>query len=463
MKMILRQKIWLSVVVVANLALWVAPSNVVELIARDRQTLLGRYSREHFTWIIFVGAISIVSLYIDRARGDEYKKRWFRVIAGVVVFVTSLVLADSLLQSPERAHYIRDGVLYHRPPNGTFEFHFEDKPLAYRTYPNVRPGYGSVSGTCRTDARGFRNASTPDRADIVILGDSFAEGSNVRDENVWPFLLASRLGRNVVNLGMSGYGPGEYVAALERYGLPLRPRVVLCMVYEGNDFRRSNVARDGSAVSLSKRLKTYIKQSPIREAIDRLLISTLGPVNCHGTIRGAEILNWLPVASPTAADARYYAFGPEKLRDLYQSREAFASDRHWSNVRSQLSRIAKLCEKADARFVLVFAPTKAHVVLPPLSDKLPASDVRAFTAMSYKGTLPEPRLFVRNLVSWADGREQVLRAWCDSKAVQFISLTEPLRAATEHGVQTYYTYDQHWTPDGHTIVAGRLADVLRDD
>ena len=47
MKLIVRQKIWLAVVIVTNLLLWIIPSDVVELIARDRQTLLGRYSRGH--------------------------------------------------------------------------------------------------------------------------------------------------------------------------------------------------------------------------------------------------------------------------------------------------------------------------------------------------------------------------------------------------------------------------------
>ena len=49
MKLIPRQKIWLVVVMATNLARWLIPSDVVEQIARDRHTMLGRYSRQHFT------------------------------------------------------------------------------------------------------------------------------------------------------------------------------------------------------------------------------------------------------------------------------------------------------------------------------------------------------------------------------------------------------------------------------
>ena len=48
------QRISLGVVGFVNAVLWAIPSNVVEQIARDRQTMMGRYSRTHFVWIVGV-------------------------------------------------------------------------------------------------------------------------------------------------------------------------------------------------------------------------------------------------------------------------------------------------------------------------------------------------------------------------------------------------------------------------
>ena len=461
MKLIPRQKIWLTIVIVANLALWVIPSDVAELVAKDRQTLLGRYSREHFAWIMFAAVFSVVSLYVDWSTGETYKKRWFQVIAVLIVIMPSIVLIDFLLRTPERLHYIREGVSYHRPPNGTFEYQFEDKPEAYRTYPNVRPGYGTLRGTCTTDNRGFRNAGTLEKADIVVLGDSFAEGSNVPDGVVWPVLLAEKLGADSVNLGMSGYGPGDYVESLRNYGLSLKPRIVLCMLYEGNDFRAAGTALADEKTTLSRRLKKYFKQSPLKDGLDKLVIRTLGPVNSTGSIRGAEIVDWLPVAVPEGPKAKYYAFTPDKVRDLYEDADEFAGGRHWRNLKHRLEEMAALCRQDGCRFVVTYAPTTAHVVLPLAVDKLAAANLRAFTAISYRGDLPDADTFLAKLLSSIDARENVVASWCQEAAIPFVGLTHSLRRAVADGVQAYYSYDQHWTPDGHAIVAEHLAASLK--
>ena len=47
MKITTGQKLFVLGVLLVNAGVWIVPSDVVELMARDRQTLLGRYSREH--------------------------------------------------------------------------------------------------------------------------------------------------------------------------------------------------------------------------------------------------------------------------------------------------------------------------------------------------------------------------------------------------------------------------------
>lgn len=81
MKLIRRQKIWLTIIIVVNLALWIIPSDVVEQIARDRHVLLGRYSRAHFSWIVGMLIFSAISFYVDWSTGQTYQRRWFQVLA----------------------------------------------------------------------------------------------------------------------------------------------------------------------------------------------------------------------------------------------------------------------------------------------------------------------------------------------------------------------------------------------
>ena len=462
MKLIPRQKIWLAIIVVVNLVLWIIPSDVVEQIARDRHTMLGRYSREHFYWIISFFIFSWVSFYVDWSTGQTYKKRWFQVIATLVFLVPVLGVVDYLLRSPEKAHYAKDSFAYHRPANFEVSVRFEDRPEARRTYPNAPKGYDPIDCTLRTDARGFRNRTALEQCDVVILGDSFAEGSSVSNEHTWAVRLAEISGLSVYNLGMSGYDPLHYLESLKRYGLGLKPRYVLCCLYEGNDFRSAKTDRKRLKPSFSKRMKSYFKQSPILGGLDHWMINTFGPINCDGSVRGVEVLDWLPLAIPAGPEANHYAFAPKQLRDLYESREEFSQDKHWLNPRGQLREMNRLCEEAGCHLVVVFAPTKAHVMMPVLGDRLPADKVRAFMALRYKKPLPEPDRFLATLLERAEARESVVGEWCAREGIGLVSAKDALRKAAVGGKQVYFTYDQHWTPLGHDAVAGAVHRYLTE-
>lgn len=460
--MIRRQKIWLAIVIVTNLALWLTPSDVVDEIACQRHVMLGRYSRTHFVWNVGVLMISLVSFYIDWSTGVRYKRRWFQVIATSMLAIPTLMVLDYLLRTPDVEHYVRDGVAYHRPAEREFRQVFVDQPEPQRSYPVVPSGYGSIECALRTDRRGYRNRTDLETYDVVVLGDSFAEGSNVSDEDPWPARLVSGSGLTVYNLGMSGYDPLHYLESLRETGLALKPRVVLCLIYEGNDFRSIKSDEKRRHPSLSSRLKEYVGRSPIIGAIDKRLIDTFGPINSTGRLSDPSKIDWLPLGLPPGPDARFYAFEPKQLRDLYESREEFMAGKHWLNSRSRIDEMNKLCREAGCQFVLVFAPTKAHVTLPMAADKHIPEKVRAFTAISYKEKLPEAQEFLRNLLENIDAREDVVGDWCRREEIPFVGLTAALREAVLQGKQVYFTYDQHWTPDGHEVVARAIHHFLAE-
>jgi hypothetical protein len=89
-----------------------------------------------------------------------------------------------------------------------------------------------------TDARGVRNRwPWPERADIVVVGDSLVFGYGVADHEAWPARLASAIpGAQIVNLGLIGAGPQQYLRVFETFGLPLRPRLVVVGLFPQNDF-----------------------------------------------------------------------------------------------------------------------------------------------------------------------------------------------------------------------------------
>ena len=87
------------------------------------------------------------------------------------------------------------------------------------------------------DANGFRNPADADAADVVVIGDSFIEGLHVEAPELMTARLAEALGRSVVNLGRTGYGPQQERNVLVRHGLDLAPKTCVWAFYEGNDLQ----------------------------------------------------------------------------------------------------------------------------------------------------------------------------------------------------------------------------------
>jgi len=88
----------------------------------------------------------------------------------------------------------------------------------------------------KTDKYGFNNLKhvNYNNLDIIILGDSFAEGQAVNQiENLSSNL--NKYGYKTISLGKSANGPLTSYATLKEYVLDLKPKIVLWLFFEGND------------------------------------------------------------------------------------------------------------------------------------------------------------------------------------------------------------------------------------
>jgi hypothetical protein len=121
----------------------------------------------------------------------------------------------------------------------------------------------------RTDEHGFRNPPGIDRADVVFIGDSFTEAGPMPEKDTFVHRVATTSGLRTVNLGRSHYGAQQEEIVLERYGLAYRPRVVVWVLFEGNDLhdahRFAEWQRDPSAPR--SLLERYATASPILTGI----------------------------------------------------------------------------------------------------------------------------------------------------------------------------------------------------
>jgi hypothetical protein len=125
-----------------------------------------------------------------------------------------------------------------------------------------------------TDEFGFNNPigqHVPDTIDVALVGDSMVHGTTVEpSENLAGWLRRS--GYKVLNLGQGGSGPLIELGILGEYALPLRPKRIVWLLYEGNDF--INLANE-LGVDLLVRYLDEPAQQRLRERQDEITPSLL--------------------------------------------------------------------------------------------------------------------------------------------------------------------------------------------
>jgi lysophospholipase L1-like esterase len=119
-----------------------------------------------------------------------------------------------------------------------------DPELGWKYEPNqkVRQRSQDFDVAVQIDGSGHRIAGprspgTSARKPLaVFVGDSLTFGWGVEAAEAFPFLLRHRLGVEVADLGVAGYGTDQSYLNLKRHGLPLRPTLVV-YAFCGNDLR----------------------------------------------------------------------------------------------------------------------------------------------------------------------------------------------------------------------------------
>jgi len=455
-----------SLILLSVLAgLWAVESDLTYNVAQQRAILLGRYTLEKTILLLVLTPLLLAGFFQlckkPSVRPRNGRMAVFKGVSLLLAVLISVVIADLALRMGSNKHYQGDAESYHRVPGKVYRGVFRDRPEFAFSYPNALPGYPEVPYVLTVDRRGFRNPVEHDRYDWIVLGDSFAEGSSVSDEDIWPALLAGKRNVRIYNLGMSGGSPVTYLDTLETFGPELKPRVALYMLYEGNDLRDSNFrARKLEApkkTSLSDRL---FKASPLRRVMKESLQRMLGPVgskrfagdpSVHRPGHRMYPVAWLPVEIP--AEGGYgYTFDVKRLEQHYLTEDEFRATRAFAESTRLLKETVDRCRELGIELVFIYAPDTPHVVIEDVLERVPPEQLHAFMATRIKA-LPGPDELVAALREGTRVRERVFETVCRELEIPFLSLTEPLREKTRDGVRTYYVYDQHWTPEGHRVVA----------
>jgi hypothetical protein len=318
----------------------------------------------------------------------------------------------------------------------------------------------SGSWTLRTDDRGFPNtdSSLLERADVVVLGDSFMQGVLVEPEESFPARLAAQTRRRVLNLGVAGWDAYQYPIALRQYGLRAKPRVVVVGIFGTNDWN-ARFPRYAEA-RRERGLKDY-REFLEAQARERRAMGTPGvfglPERLYRRAFLPSALGALLDPSRQGVAGQHYeelmlAGQPVRLRlaDALRLWRAIDPERLVAEHRAGVEQLGRSIEElrstaaaAGARLVIVYVPTMEEVYLPLVDAESPLWG-------------PTPKDGVLE-------KFKRLRAVVTSLArpQELLDLTEPLGSLARRGENLYWIHDPHWNRRGNAAVATIVAHHLR--
>jgi len=342
----------------------------------------------------------------------------------------------------------------------------DDAELVYRPNP-AHPDH---------DDWGFRNEQVPERADIVVLGDSQTYGAGVLRSEAWPKQLAAVSDKTVYSISCGGHGPTQSLMLLDK-ALELEPDWVVEAVYAGNDlFDCYHLVHGmGGLPDLATRDEQARAEIAAAEARETLLgqvtrVSGAASTGLKGWLRDHSRLYGLARAtrdalrgpvdgtdwpSMVAAAARSggrdeafqlsaeirTTFTPAyRLCALDQSDPRLLEGRRI--MEECLRRMQARVEQAGARFVVLLVPTKELVF-------------REVVRQSGYGSETFRRVTNNELTFW-----DALRKSLQARGIAHVDALPALRAQVQQSLAPYpMSNDGHPNPVGHRAIAECVLEV----
>jgi len=413
-------------------------------IAADPGSEIGGYWFELFLAHVAVSYLALLACYVVLGR-----RLWKRRLGRALLNVGAIVLAVLIVELPAALGWLDYRVLLvpkmtggPGPHNRRLDAQLIAVRPAHDHYIERQPG-DDVFGLAipitriyeteyRFDKNGFRNPSDLDRAKVVLLGDSFAEGYKTPQEEICATQLGRLLGLEVANLAQCDFGPRQELVTLQRFGVKLSPDMVVWFFYEGNDLHDigeyDRVMRDWEGFVQED--NGFRNRCFSLNALE-ILAFRLDQLRSRESDLARRRSGVLP--HPTATQQKTIYFGTPPYA-LSQNELGLLAKLH-----EILLAADRLCEQHGIRFVVANVPVKLRVY----------RDLCRFPEDS------EVTQWVLNDVP------QRLQRWCQEVDVPYIDLTPALQAAAGSGKPVYLPDDMHWSAQGHGVVAEEIAKFVR--
>lgn len=329
------------------------------------------------------------------------------------------------------------------------KFRIKDDTIHHALQPNVKAieEWGGRSYPLFTNSLGFRDssprevASSIDAPRLLLMGDSFTEGSGVTWEESFAGLLQDRFkDRNVevLNSAVSSYAPAVYYA--------LAHKLIVTLEY------------DVDAVMV------FLDQSDVKNSADWYRVSDDMHVYEEGQAAGSRQVftskSWIRENSLTVQftyllrDYVQYQLKRFTVSDVYSEKQNFVDTNLWADRVANVDEVHWCDTSVDHPEWRKDGMAYAKKYMTGLAELLSDKNI-PLTLVIY----PWPANILK-----ADTTQACSDFWVDwgaANQVDVITLfdafsknTDPWQTISEY----FIPYDVHWNPAGHAFVADAVAD-----
>lgn len=294
--------------------------------------------------------------------------------------------------------------------------YISDSELGFKLKPNYRGYFKEIDFNTEfnTNAQGFRGPdfNILDKNVIFIIGDSFAAGSGVEENETSSYYLQQELKDKykIYNLGVPGYSQRQHVVQLENMLPVYNPKIILAYLYTGNDITDNcaDLPDIEKGTSTYEKLKYTIKRSQLIVLIYRKLI--------------------VPFKYPQ--NLNFYINDPN-VEECYEK------------TKEHIKKMQEAASKYNAILIIIIIPREAQTVKEKKEDLIEWYD----NFESY-----DPVKFDLDIVN-----KEILKT-CNELDIECFDLTSVFKE--KDGESLLYLKDSHWNREGHKFASEEIAKYL---
>ncbi len=329
--------------------------------------------------------------------------RFNKLMTGFLIILALLILSEISLRIS--AHFNQTGFLYDRSYLGK-----KPTPFSYQ--------YGF-----QLNSKGFKGKEfgpyTVNDFKIVAIGDSFTFAAVPQPQSyihlIEQNLHISSPGIQVLNLGIPGASPEDYLSMFVHEGLQYRPNMLLLTLFIGDDIIQSPPQKWREKLHISK-LFSYVKEHYKNRV--PLQIGTKSGSFCD--------------TCPAAPEESFMALMTERSH-LYQADSPVLQSNSWQMLKT-VRKINNICENNDIELVVIIAPDVFQIDT-ALQKKL--------TEKAQKWHVEEPNRLVSQTL--------------DELNIQYLDL---LPQFIDNTIPLYLPHDIHWNIAGNELAAAQVSKFI---